>query len=79
MDANLNTPTFVDDDARVRYARRVADMIAETMRDDSRIAIDMLLRGRIGLAQMSDRQLIETGVGAWSVVPHPEELRPVMH
>ena len=70
---------FIDHAARIRYAARVAGVIAEAMRDDSQIATDMLLRGRIGLAQMSDRQLLETGANAWGVQPHAAELRPALH
>ena len=70
---------FVDDDGRIRYAARVAAIIAEAMRDNHRLAADMLLRGRVGLAQMSDRQLLETGANAWGVLPRAGELQAVMH
>ena len=71
--------TFVDDEGRIAYARRIAERIAEAMRDDVQIATDMLLRGRIGLAQMSDEQLIETGANAWGVLPRADELLAVLH
>lgn len=70
---------FTDDCARIRYATRVAEMIADAMRDDQRLTADMLLRGRIGLAEMTDEQLLEAGAEAWGVLPLVGELRPALH
>lgn len=79
MGAKSTVTAFADDTTRIAYAARVAERIAEAMRDDPQIATDMLLRGRIGLAQMNDAQLVATGRDAWGVLPRPDELRAVMH
>lgn len=70
---------FSSDAARVKYAQRVAVEIIGAMQTDPKLAEDFLVRGRIGLAQMSDQQLFETGLDAWGVTPLQEEVRNALH
>lgn len=70
---------FSSDAARVKYAQRVAIEIMGAMQTDPKLAEDFLVRGRIGLAQMSDQQLFETGQDAWGVAPFREEVKNSLH
>lgn len=67
MSTHTQVTLFSSDEARIEYARRVTVAMLSTFQSNPALIEDALMRGRIGLAQMSDKMLIETGTEVWGV------------